>query len=302
MQLDTIPLRQLNFFKTLADTLNFTKAAKLCRVSQPCLSNGIIALEDLLGAKLFERNTRGVRLTKKGREILPIVEITIARYAHAIDDIFATTQKIPTVIRVAAVSTLIIDILPRLLFEFKERHKDLQIDIFDGINPEVENLVVSGQCDMGICLLPVNDQYLEIKPVISGRLVVYCGQHHRFQNRKSLRWCDLLEEDIISFRSPSRVYNDIKQVFEQHGVKYQPSATLKYRSSLLGLVANDAVLTVLPTLSGDTMLSRGIRAIPLVEPIIERRYVLIRSKTGGYLPSHRKLYQYLIENLKKIDT
>lgn len=302
MQLDIIPLRKLKFFKTLAYTRNFSKAAKICNVSQPCLSTGIKAIEDLLKGRLFERNTREVSLTKMGKEILPIVEITIARYEHAIDDIYATSRNTQTVIRIAAISTLSIDILPRLLFRYKKKHPDIKIKIVDGISPEVEKLVLNGQCEMGICLLPVENQHIEARQVVSGSLVVYCGQHHRFKKRKSIRWRDLLEEEIVSFQSPSRIYNDIKQVFEQHGVKFQPSATLKYRSSLLGLIANDVVLTILPSLSGDTMLSRGIRAIPLVDPIIERRYVLIRSRTPGYLPSHQKLYEYLIENLEKIDT
>ncbi len=66
-------LNHLRFFCEVSRTGSFTEAAKACCVTQPTLSNGILQLEDTLGAKLFVRTTRKVSLTPFGRHMLPTI-------------------------------------------------------------------------------------------------------------------------------------------------------------------------------------------------------------------------------------
>ena len=61
---------QIHYFLALSEELNFTRAAKHCGVSQPSLTNGIIALERHFGGALFRRKP-GVALTALGRAVLP---------------------------------------------------------------------------------------------------------------------------------------------------------------------------------------------------------------------------------------
>src|SRR5690348_8311615 len=67
-------LQYLKYFSSVADTLNFSEAARRCRVSQPSLSAQIRILEDRLGTQLFHRNKRTVSLTKEGKALLPRVK------------------------------------------------------------------------------------------------------------------------------------------------------------------------------------------------------------------------------------
>jgi LysR family hydrogen peroxide-inducible transcriptional activator len=60
-------LRKLQYVVALSETLSFRRAAERCRVSQPALSAQLLELEDLLGARLFDRERRSVRLTPAGR-------------------------------------------------------------------------------------------------------------------------------------------------------------------------------------------------------------------------------------------
>ena len=64
-----ITLRQMRYLTAVADTLNFSRAADLCFVTQPTLSAGIKELEDRLGVQLIERTSQTVMLTTVGEEI-----------------------------------------------------------------------------------------------------------------------------------------------------------------------------------------------------------------------------------------
>ncbi|GAA4664329.1 LysR family transcriptional regulator [Gordonia humi] len=85
------PLRgdALRYVQAVARTGSFSAAARSCGVSQPALSNGVARLEDHLGHRLFDRSTRGVRLTAFGARLLPRVDAALV----ALDDITAETRR-----------------------------------------------------------------------------------------------------------------------------------------------------------------------------------------------------------------
>ncbi|HEU4705101.1 MAG TPA: LysR family transcriptional regulator, partial [Sphingomicrobium sp.] len=64
-------LFQVRYVLAAAETLNFTRAAERCHVSQPALTRGIKAMEDELGAPIFSREGKRIRLSDFGRSILP---------------------------------------------------------------------------------------------------------------------------------------------------------------------------------------------------------------------------------------
>lgn len=67
-------LRQVRSFVVVARFSSFTRAADLLNLTQPALTVQIRQLEQSLGVKLFDRNTRAVELTRIGREMLPVLE------------------------------------------------------------------------------------------------------------------------------------------------------------------------------------------------------------------------------------
>jgi DNA-binding transcriptional LysR family regulator len=73
-------IKYLEYFVTLAQTLNFTHAASVLHITQPAFSRHISSLEEEIGLKLFERNKRTVRLTAAGKALLPETERVLQNY------------------------------------------------------------------------------------------------------------------------------------------------------------------------------------------------------------------------------
>ena len=75
-----IELRHLRYFLAVADTLHFSKAAEQLGMAQPPLSQQIRRLEELVGHRLFDRTTRGVKLTLAGQLLADRTRSTIRRF------------------------------------------------------------------------------------------------------------------------------------------------------------------------------------------------------------------------------
>jgi DNA-binding transcriptional LysR family regulator len=82
---DSIELRHLRYFLAVAETLHFGRAATKLGMAQPPLSQQIKRLETLVGAPLFERTTRGVRLTPAGAMLRERATATLSRLADDLD-------------------------------------------------------------------------------------------------------------------------------------------------------------------------------------------------------------------------
>jgi DNA-binding transcriptional LysR family regulator len=82
---DAIELRHLRYFLAVAETLHFGRAATKLGMAQPPLSQQIKRLEELVGAPLFERTTRGVRLTPAGAMLRERATATLSRLADDLE-------------------------------------------------------------------------------------------------------------------------------------------------------------------------------------------------------------------------
>jgi len=80
-----VELRQLRYFVAVAESLNFTKAAKQLLIAQPSLSQQISALESQLGFKLFERSRQSVELTVAGKSFLTDVREIIKKLDKSVE-------------------------------------------------------------------------------------------------------------------------------------------------------------------------------------------------------------------------
>ena len=124
-----IELRQLRYFVTVAEELHFGRAAKRLHMTQPPLSQTILALEDLLGASLFDRNRRGVALTPAGEALLPEARRLLAQA----QDLGGLVQRAATGasgrLSLAFVSSADYSVLPPSLRAYRAAYPQVQITL-----------------------------------------------------------------------------------------------------------------------------------------------------------------------------
>ena len=157
-----ITLRQLRFLTALEETLNFSRAAELCFVTQPTLSEGIKMLEDQLGVQLVERTKRSVMLTPVGKEVAARGNQVLLAAGEI--EIFARAYRNPFEgdLRLGSIPTIGPYLLPRLLPVIRENFPGLRLYLREEMTESLIEGLSSGRLDVILIALPFETGSLEV--------------------------------------------------------------------------------------------------------------------------------------------
>lgn len=193
-------LRELECFTAVAEELSFTRAAAKLRLAQPPLSRHVRALEEKLGAPLFERAARRVTLTPAGalfheetRTILPQL-----RRAGETTRRFAAGQT--RRLRLGFVSAVLGPELEEMLLRFRQRHPAVQVIVQDGSPAELLGALVRGTLDGAfVGLRPVErTPGIVCQPWRTEPLAAFVPAGHRLAARRDLALAELAGEPFVA--------------------------------------------------------------------------------------------------------
>ncbi len=164
-------LRHLRYFVAVAEHLSFGRAAERLHISQPPLSRQIRALEDELGAPLFSRTRRSVRLTAAGAALLPEAR----RLLRDADALQAGARRLAAgavgTLALGFISVAAYNLLPQLAPEFRRRHPGIKLVLQEATSDVQLGALAQGELDVGLVLPPVEAPGLEYAPLLHDTLV-----------------------------------------------------------------------------------------------------------------------------------
>ena len=155
-----LTLKQLRYFEALARQRHFGRAAETCAITQPALSMQIRELEETLGAPLFERGAREVRLTglgvefgERARDILRAVD-ELAELARAAQDRLAGR------LRLGVIPTVAPYLLPAIAGALARHFPGLELNLRETVTPRLIRELGDGRLDCAVVALPVSEPTL----------------------------------------------------------------------------------------------------------------------------------------------
>jgi LysR family transcriptional regulator, hydrogen peroxide-inducible genes activator len=165
-------LRQLRYFDALARHGHFGRAAEACSISQPALSVQIKELEDTLGAELFERAARQLRLSAFGEEFLLRVR-DILRSVDELGDLArAHRSQLVGRLRIGVIPTVAPYLLPAMISSLTRANADLDIHVRETVTPKLIQELADGRLDTAIVALPVSEPSMEEIPLFDESFVL----------------------------------------------------------------------------------------------------------------------------------
>jgi DNA-binding transcriptional LysR family regulator len=289
----SMDIRDLKNFMEVADKRNFTKASTAIHLSQPALSKAVKRLEEELGVELFDRSGRELKLTDAGKIVYNQsgkVFSTLQDLTALLDDL----MNLPTgEIKIGIPPLIGTLFFPLIARAFHEQYPHVALELVEHGAKEITTAVEEGKVDLGIIVLPADEQKFSVYPFIKEEFVLYLNTDHPLSGRESIFLHELHEEQFILFSNSFALHDRIIQECRSAG--FDPAVS--YKSSqwdlIMELVSANLGITILPKSIYNKLNHANIKAIPFVEAIPMWELGLITKREGYISFAVKKLLEVL---------
>jgi DNA-binding transcriptional LysR family regulator len=190
---------EIEAFVTIADSGTFTRAAEALHLSQPAISRRIDLLETELGAPLFERLPKGVRLTDAGDAFLPHARQILASARDGATAVHETIDAAAGTLVLALIGTLAGTALTSQLHRFRLKHPSTRVILHTARSHEVSEMVLRGDATLGLRYFPDSNPHITSLLVSEERLVIARAAQSRLVGDGPLRPEDLRGIPWVAF-------------------------------------------------------------------------------------------------------
>jgi DNA-binding transcriptional LysR family regulator len=194
-----IEIRHLRYFLAVAETLHFSKAAAQLKMAQPPLSQQIRSLERILGYALFQRTTRGVRLTRVGEYFRERARNTVTKLQDDVEMARRLGSGQEGVLTVGFSGSVMLTTLPKAIERYRRVYPKIELRLRELVTAEQIPSLLDGTLDLGFLRDGEPRDGLSIEPILRERFIAVLPSRHRLARRATIRPADLRHEPFVFF-------------------------------------------------------------------------------------------------------
>ena len=292
-----LTLRQLEIFASVARARSFTRAASELVLSQPVISRTIGELEHKLRTQLLTRTTRSVELTEAGAEFLDVTTEILGSYRRGLDRFAAYQAGERRQVTVAVLPSIAAVVLPTALRSYLAEHPGVQIQVADGINTQVLELLRTGEADLAITEAGPASAGLRVEHLLDDPFVAVLPLGHRLAAEDTVRWSDFADESFIAFSPDSSIRRLADIGLAQSGPRARPELETRTVAAAGGMIAAGLGVSAMPELVLPLLAATPVLTRPLAEPVVTRK-IAVHLRTGERCPAAvRRLVEHIRQAL-----
>lgn len=192
-------LREIDYFLTVVRTMNFTRAAEICGVTQPTLTRAIQRLEREFGGPLLARERGNTHLTALGRLVHPQLEEIVARSRSLRQQVSLHTRLEGSDLRLGVMCSIGPARFGAFLSRFRARRPGIAITLSDATPDQLSERLLRGELDAALTSLPEGPgERLRAEPLYTESFRVACAPGHAFAARALIRMRDMDGQTYLS--------------------------------------------------------------------------------------------------------
>jgi DNA-binding transcriptional LysR family regulator len=273
---------RLKVFFTVANRLNFTKAAKELFITQPAVSKHIQELEEQYKIKFFERNGSKISLTHAGELLLKHTKNIFEVYREIDFDMSALINQQRGLLRLGASTTISQYIIPPVLARFHQKLKEIKVNLLNGNTEQIENALLNKEIEIGIVEGQSKNQSIKYIEFLKDELVLVCNCKNPLINKEQFSIEDLKSMRFVMREQGSGTLEVIEYALNPFDIKLsqltiemQLGSTESIKSYLMNsdCVAFISIHAIEKELKNDELL-----ILDIDELVIERFFYIITLK------------------------
>ena len=213
-------------FCQVGKSKSFSRAAKELYMTQPAVSQAIIQLERELSIRLFNRTPKGVSLTNEGSILFEYINSAINLINSGEEKILEFKDLTIGELKIGVGDTISKYFLLKYLEDFHNKYPNLKFKIINGTTLELCNLIKSGEIDIAICNLPIDDPSLEIRTCREVRDIFVCGEKYKDLSKEKISLEEIVKYPLIFLEHNSNSRKYVEKFMLSKGIKISPEFEL----------------------------------------------------------------------------
>ena len=252
-------LRQLKYFLKIAETLNFSEAAKELCITQSTLSQQIKQLEDEFDTRLFARNSHGVALTEAGDELLPFARNTVGA-ADVCRERMCDLQNMLVGVLNIGVTYSFSPILTETIFTFIRKFPGVKLNVCYKPMAELMEMLRQRKIDFVLAFKPsVPMPDVESHILFQNYLAAIVSANHPLASRENVSLDDMVPYSVALPSKGLQARNALEKILERHPYPLRIHIELNDPDILLDLVRKSSIVTILAEASVHNQ--QGVKAV-----------------------------------------
>jgi LysR family transcriptional regulator, hydrogen peroxide-inducible genes activator len=281
-ELSDMEMHQVRYFLAVCETLNFTRAAENCNVSQPALTRAVHKLEEELGGLLLRRESSLTHLTDFGRLVRPHLEQMMAEAEAAKSTAMQFLRMDNAPIKLGVMCTVGPVRFMSFLAKFGSSHPGCEVTVVEGVPAQLAELLVEGNLDLAVMAQPeASNDRLKIHPLYRERFCIAFSAGHRFREKNRIAIAEVAGETYLARINCE--YNDrINEHCGERGFALRVGFRSEREDWIQTMVAAGFGICFLPEFS---VTIPGVLTRPAFEPEIVRDVSLVSIAGRRFSPA-----------------
>ena len=189
---------RLKVFYTVAQTLNFNRAAEQLNISQPAVTKHIKELEQLYQTTLFDRSRKHIVLTKSGEVMLQHAHLIFEQYQKLEFDLNLLQNKTEGILHIGASTTIAQYVIPAYLAHFHQRFPEIKIELTNANSLFIEQLLEEKKIELGIVEGAIHNTDLKYVPFLKDEIVLVTRAKNSFLKKRTFSPKELPELPMLT--------------------------------------------------------------------------------------------------------
>jgi len=265
-------MHQIRYFLAVCETLNFSRAAENCNVTQPALTRAVQKLEEEMGGLLLRRERSRTHLTEFGKAMRPHLEDVLRNTEAAGTTARSFLTLEDGALRLGVMCTVGPLRCTGLMTRFNREHPGVSVNLREGVPQRLAEMLNQGELDLAIMAAPEGfGAQFQIKPLYRERFVVAFPPGHRFEGQATVRTADCSGESYL-MRMNCEYGSYWNDFLEADGVELKEVYRSECEDWIQTMVMAGLGICFMPEFSP---LLAGLSTRPLVEPEVQREVALV---------------------------
>ncbi|MGJ8653372.1 MAG: LysR family transcriptional regulator [Opitutaceae bacterium] len=286
---------QLRYFVEVARQKNFSRAAEVCHVAQPSLSQQLKKLEEELGQPLIRRSRQGALLTEFGESMLPQALLILSGARNMHEEANIGKGGFAGRVSIGAIPTVAPYLLPQLIQRTVEHYPAMELRVVEHTTDELVSQLREGSLDFALLSPPFDgDQEMRINFLQDDELLIVLPTAHELANKRLLKLRDLSDYPMVLMKDVHCLSRQSVSLCEASGLKPRVALESAQMETVVSMVEAGMGFSFVPKMAKKTFEHRDLNFSSVAPAPVTRSISLVSSKYHHLSPT-QKAFQQLVQ-------